>query len=786
MLLGVISVQMELLRSIDQFLGRPHSGTDDYDIKKQLISECLYGVDIKEWAVRIAELRLWLYMIVEADFPADVLRRAPLLPNLDFKLRQGNSLLQKFGNLDFTVADLLRSRKGNTGAKRKLREFIQVKKAFVTGTDPDSRTTAKALKQQELAVFDAFLTELMDANERRVQQLGVQQRTQQGALFNTGRGRQAPLPLDLAEITALKADTAQLKQLLTQLRLQKKLPFSYDIDFMEVFVAPDDEADRGFDLVIGNPPYVKESEILPAEDGQYLERLLLDQNKALRATENKRIKGELNAKIYATYPFLKASVTAGPGPKKFVYGDKIPGKTDLYGYFQLLVPALLNDRGFVCFIISNSWLDVGFGGYIQHFLLKHTKLAAFYDCANRSFDAAVNTIIYLHGGLLHTTSHYNGKGNGLSRSGQQINYLTLAPSAAPVKFFKNKFDYTLAAYAPLLLEQERTALTSFNDYFQVVVSNRAQLYQDGLNEKTGLYKGEKWYSRHFKAPAIVSKLQQHSKLAPLRTFGKIKLGMTSCQNDFFYPSREVVGSFQIEPEFLHPLFKSPQDSKRILNPKQKLKSQVLLCAKTPDLLKGTNMLRYLQHGETQRVSEVACLQGRNLWYNIGKAETSKIIIPYSYGDSFKAFYCPEGCYADKRLVQFLPGEHTKGWALYLNSTIWALMLESYGSSNLGEGALVFNTADFGVLFVCGAVVPTLNAFEQADGFITREIGSIFTELGFDRTLPIRQQQPAPLPDRAALDTLIFEALGLSAAERQEVYWAVAELVQQRLSKAASR
>ncbi len=67
----------------------------------------------------------------------------------------------------------------------------------------------------------------------------------------------------------------------------------------------------------------------------------------------------------------------------------------------------------------------------------------------------------------------------------------------------------------------------------------------------------------------------------------------------------------------------------------------------------------------------------------------------------------------------------------------------------------------------------------------REIYSIFTELGFDPNKPIREQEPNPLPDRKALDDIVFDALGLTEEERKEVYWAVAELVKNRLEKARS-
>lgn len=51
--------------------------------------------------------------------------------------------------------------------------------------------------------------------------------------------------------------------------------------------------------------------------------------------------------------------------------------------------------------------------------------------------------------------------------------------------------------------------------------------------------------------------------------------------------------------------------------------------------------------------------------------------------------------------------------------------------------------------------------------------------------PPRDQKPNPLPDRKALDDIVFDLLGLTEDERDEVYWAVCELVANRLNKAKS-
>lgn len=67
----------------------------------------------------------------------------------------------------------------------------------------------------------------------------------------------------------------------------------------------------------------------------------------------------------------------------------------------------------------------------------------------------------------------------------------------------------------------------------------------------------------------------------------------------------------------------------------------------------------------------------------------------------------------------------------------------------------------------------------------RSVGSIFTECGYDRNLPISSQKHNPLPDRRALDDVVFDVLGLTSGEREAVYEAVIELVRARLEKARS-
>jgi hypothetical protein len=59
------------------------------------------------------------------------------------------------------------------------------------------------------------------------------------------------------------------------------------------------------------------------------------------------------------------------------------------------------------------------------------------------------------------------------------------------------------------------------------------------------------------------------------------------------------------------------------------------------------------------------------------------------------------------------------------------------------------------------------------------------QLDITPACPICEQKPNPLPDRSALDDLIFDILGLTEDERNEVYWAVCKLVKNRLERARS-
>ena len=119
--------------------------------------------------------------------------------------------------------------------------------------------------------------------------------------------------------------------------------------------------------------------------------------------------------------------------------------------------------------------------------------------------------------------------------------------------------------------------------------------------------------------------------------------------------------------------------------------------------------------------------------------------------------------------------------LCLNCIIFGLFKELLARAPEGLGALQMKVIDYENILIPKPDLLKDNNFDLKN-FNPKPI---FLELDFDTNKSIREQEPNPLPDRKALDDIAFDTLGLTEEERKEVYWAVAELVQNRLNKAKS-
>ncbi|MEW6409709.1 MAG: hypothetical protein AB1488_06310 [Nitrospirota bacterium] len=146
--------------------------------------------------------------------------------------------------------------------------------------------------------------------------------------------------------------------------------------------------------------------------------------------------------------------------------------------------------------------------------------------------------------------------------------------------------------------------------------------------------------------------------------------------------------------------------------------------------------------------------------------------------------------SDRCLHRIFPKHHDYAYfAAILNSTLSWFLISLMGRAGLGQGALKYEAKDAKNLFVFDPLAFPSNkkqmlikSFEKMG---KRTIGNVYEELGINPARPIREQKPNPLPDRKALDDIVFDILGLTEDERNEVYWAVCELVKNRFEKARS-
>jgi len=222
-----------------QVLGRAATG-HPHLVRRRILSRNLYGVDLNPTAVRLTELRLWLALI-DAD-PAESSSRVEPLPNLDSIVRQGDSLIEPtplHGGWRVSERDADRIR----DLRRRVHEARGSQK----------HTVLRQLRLSERALLDDALRSAEDTVAAQVSELVTQGRS--ATLFGEQRGL---LRREKAALTRLRAERRQLWRLRRQLTRDGTLPwFHFQSQFAEVF------AERGgFDLVVGNPPWVR-AEALP-------------------------------------------------------------------------------------------------------------------------------------------------------------------------------------------------------------------------------------------------------------------------------------------------------------------------------------------------------------------------------------------------------------------------------------------------------------------------------------------------------------------------------------------
>jgi hypothetical protein len=782
-LVGMLNVLTELYKITYNHLGRTKN---DYDIKMRIAMRSLYGVDVMPWAIHAAELRLWLQLIVDSNLTLSQLRTGggPLLPNLTMNLRIGDSLVQEIGGINLT----LRSNDLPQYLKDKLNELKIEKQNYFSSNKKGRFSKPEEIENEQINLFLQIINDRINKLKSRLFDVDKIKKTAQIGL--DGRVLQTPqkkLEAESQEVEQTKQDIqSEIKHLESareDLKDREKRKFVWDIDFAEIF------GDKGgFDIVIGNPPYVRQEMIAPPE------KLKADVDKS----DRDNYKDKLLESVKNKFPVI----------------EKIDRKSDLYVYFYFHGLSLLNNKGSFCFITSNSWLDVGYGKDLQEFLLKYVPINAIYDSPKRSFaHADVNTVIALFSSpnVSQRSLHDWIGGSG----GSIKTWPALNETAKFIMFNKALGE---AHSSKNLIQIEKIKAGAEGGEITELVKNvvktpdyrvfpvlQSDLMNDGWEYpedykgerfKAGKYEGNKWGGKYLRAPDIFYTILEkgEGKIVKLKDIADIKFGIKTGANEFFYLDEEAQKRWAIENEFLVNIFKGPKESKTIKIKPQKLKFSLFLCNKPKSELKGTNALKYIEWGETQEIEikgggdkgkkiigfqNISTIKARTPWYSLGTRKKPDLIFPCGIRKNFKIFL-NEGVFVDKRLYEIYSSSNKENLAIVLNSTLFFFMIEllcrNYGG---GGGPIDATIEEVDALY-------TLNPNLRDYGKIPiRDILSIFEECGLDPTKPIREQEPNPLPDRAELDKIIFDELALTEEERNEVYWSVCELVKQRLDKAKS-
>ena len=273
------------------------------DIKRHIIQNNIYGVDIERGAVDIARLRFWLSLIVDEKSPE-------ALPNLDFKIMQGNSLLEQYKGIDLSTMT-----EKKVGAKQGITIFDSMLDVY-----------RKNLRDK-LAEYYACPEHDKKVQLRKdIADIVKQELIEQGIHIDFG-------DMDLSANSQF---------------------FLWHTWFHDVFSRPSKE---GFDIVIGNPPY------LESRNPNFPES-------------------------------LKISLQSEIQKRRISDSGAFPRGADLLIFFYELSLRLLNKSGYNVFITENSWLSTDYGKLFQNFLLKKCEVHAIIDSEYKYFETAdINTII---------------------------------------------------------------------------------------------------------------------------------------------------------------------------------------------------------------------------------------------------------------------------------------------------------------------------------------------------------------------------------------------------------
>jgi len=524
---------------------------------------------------------------------------------------------------------------------------------------------------------------------------------------------------------------------------------------------------RWFDCIVGNPPYTRQEEMreIAPQIKEYKEKIIAG---ALKNNTGRKI--------------AEISKRAGIHVYFFIHGMKF-----------------LRDGGRFGFIVSNSWLDVDYGKGLQEFFLNNYKIIAIVESkVERWFEEAdINTCIV----ILERCR---------DKKERDLNLVRFVYLLQPLRHFIPPAQDMWQQQVERLNEIDKLiktilAHTEFyqNEEVRIFAKSQVELWEEGFDKEEGKYVGAKW-GKYIRAPEIFFKILEKGKgkLVPLKEIAEVRFGIKTGANEFFYLTEEEINRRGIEREFwMHQdekgnwvpnyVIRSLRECPTLTARAENLRLRMLMVHTEKANLKGNNVLRFIQNGESKGFDKRPTCNTRKHWYEIEDRVPFPILFSQMMGDRYMVIHNPTLAYVDHNFHEIRPKNtfYCERLVAVLNCTASSLFreLDSYlftGSINITKmdtwSVERFLTIDISKVSKDCAV----KLRRAVRNLSARSVEHSLKELG--ASSPDEVSLDRVKPDRRELDKIVMgEILGLSDEEQIEVYRAVVDLVKSRIEKANS-
>ena len=246
--MGVLNVLFDCRHLLYGFIGK----NEDFSyakVKRDIIQNNIYGVDIEKGAVDIARLRFWLALVVDENEPQP-------LPNLDYKIMCGDSLLHRFA-LDAPFQNVLKDYNQKNGTHYTLDDYRQWVYDY---TDISDHAQKDDFRKRIEDIKRAVKTELNDKEKGKIAKVrGTIENLKMEDLF-AGKKKE-----NEKKIKTLQKELEALEQQREEIESNKIYDQAFEWRFEFPALLDEDGNFTGFDIIIANPPYIRPHRIKDCE-----------------------------------------------------------------------------------------------------------------------------------------------------------------------------------------------------------------------------------------------------------------------------------------------------------------------------------------------------------------------------------------------------------------------------------------------------------------------------------------------------------------------------------------